>query len=118
MRDERGALIFIQIALRPDTARPLGRAGAERGEARPKKYFLGDAFARWPSLSFTVELVRSFDRDTPLPARPRDNTARARLIHTLRGRTLALVAPRAARPRGEGERPRRALALLEPYVLQ
>ena len=43
MRDERGALIFIQIALRPDTARPLGRAGAESGEARPKKYFLGDA---------------------------------------------------------------------------
>ena len=49
MRDERGALIFIQIALGPDTARPLRRAGAERGEARQKKYLLGDAYARWPS---------------------------------------------------------------------
>ena len=55
MRDERGALIFIQIALRPDTARPLGRAGAERGEPQEKKYFLGDVYARWPSLWFTVD---------------------------------------------------------------
>ena len=61
MRDERGALIFFQTALRPDTARPLRRAGAARGEVRQKKMVLGDAERRWSSLQFTVEKVRSFN---------------------------------------------------------
>ena len=90
MRDERGALIFFRTALRPHTARTLRRAGATRGELRPKKYFLGGAFARWPSASFTVEKVRSFNLDTPLPARPRDHTAHEPRIHTLQGRARAL----------------------------
>ena len=50
---------------------------------------------RWPSLSFTVELVRSFNLDTPPPARPRDNTARTRLFHTRLGRARALVVLRS-----------------------
>ena len=103
MRDERGALIFIQIALGPDTARPLRRAGATHGEPRQKKYFLGGAERRWPSLCFTagnVEKVRSFNSDTHPPARPRDQTAHEGRIHTLRDRARVLVVLRAARARG------------------
>ena len=60
MRDERGALIFFQTALRPDTARPLRRAGAARGEVRQKKMVLGDAERRWSSLQFTAATGKLF----------------------------------------------------------
>ena len=45
---------------------------------------------RWSRCSSRLLRVRSLDSDTPPPARPRDNIARARLIHTLLGRARVL----------------------------
>ena len=54
MRDERGAVIFFSLALRPDTARPLGRPEVACSELRRRKSLLVDAERPAAPLQFTA----------------------------------------------------------------